>query len=120
KSMKTDIIPTKVRFTGEQKTLDLKAICGFSALGFFLDEDRYYKEQKALKPATDYTLDSQNTIISQKEYFKWYYARKERSLTQITEEFAELFETILTEQSENKKVILPLSGGLDSRTQACG
>lgn len=120
KETKNNIIPSKITFTGEQKTLDLKAICVFSALGFFLDDDSYFVEQKALKPATNYTFDNQNNIISQEEYFKWYYNPKERSLKNITEEFATLFEQILKEQSENKKVILALSGGLDSRTQACG
>ncbi|MGC1204094.1 MAG: asparagine synthase-related protein, partial [Flavobacteriaceae bacterium] len=33
-------------------------------------------------------------------------------------EFTELFEGIINKQAENKQVILPLSGGLDSRTQA--
>ncbi|WP_432671695.1 asparagine synthase-related protein [Flavobacterium sp. SM2513] len=120
KEVKIPIIPSRVTFSGEQKTLDLKAICTFSALGFFLDEDSYFLEQKALKPATIYHLDPLNKIIAEKEYFKWNYNPKERSLQQITEEFATLFEQILKEQSENKKVILPLSGGLDSRTQACG
>jgi len=34
------------------------------------------------------------------------------------EEFSSLFEQIIGEQTKGKKVILPLSGGLDSRTQA--
>lgn len=120
KEIKNPIIPSHVTFLGERKTLDLQAICVFSALGFFLDEDSYYVEQKALKPATIYSLDEQNKITSEKEYFKWYYAPEERSLGQITEEFSTLFEQILKEQSAGKKVILPLSGGLDSRSQACG
>ena len=33
-------------------------------------------------------------------------------------QFSDLFETIIKEQTAGKKVILPLSGGLDSRTQA--
>lgn len=117
--IKTPIIPSKTTFVGEQKTLDYKAICVFSALGFFLDEDTYFVEQKALRPATEYQIEN-DKIISEKSYFKWNYNPKERSLNQITEEFAHLFEQILKEQSEGKKVILPLSGGLDSRTQACG
>lgn len=120
KEIKTDIIPSKVTFTGEQKTLDLKAICIFAATGFFLDDDTYFTEQKALKPATKYTFDSGNNILSREEYFKWHYNPKERSLKHVTEDFAHLFEQILFEQSENKEVILPLSGGLDSRSLACG
>ena len=120
RTVKTDIIPSKPIFIGAQKILDLKAICVFSALGFFLDDDTYFVEQKALKPATNYIFDEQNKIVSNEEYFRWNYNPKERSLKNITDEFASLFEQILTEQTQNKKVILPLSGGLDSRTQACG
>lgn len=120
KEIKTPIIPSKVTFSGEPKTLDLKAICVFSALGFFLDEDSYFVEQKALQPATLYRLDAQSKVQSKQSYFKWHHTPKERSLRSLTEEFANLFEQILKEQSENKRVILPLSGGLDSRSQACG
>ena len=114
------IIPSKITFTGAQKTIDLKAICVFSALGFFLEDDSYFVEQKALQPATIYKLDDKNAIQSKETYFQWHHTPKERSLKILTEEFASLFEQILKEQSDNKKVILPLSGGLDSRSQACG
>ena len=118
-TLKTPIIPIKTTFIGEPKTLDYKAICVFTALGFFLEEDTYFVEQKALQPATEYQLEN-NRVVSQKPYFKWYYQPVERSLQQITKEFATLFEQILTEQAAGQRVILPLSGGLDSRTQACG
>src|SRR5690606_37151697 len=101
KEIKTPIIPSKVTFSGEPKTLDLKAICVFSALGFFLDDDSYFLEQKALQPATLYRLDAQNNIQSKHSYFKWHHTPEERSLKILTEEFAALFEQILKEQSEN-------------------
>lgn len=113
----TPVIPVHQTFIGDKKTLDLRAICVFAATGFFLDQDSYYTEQKVLKPATDYILNG-DLIESEASYFKWHYSPVERSLNKITEEFAALFESIIQEQVENKKVILPLSGGLDSRTQA--
>ena len=116
-SIKTNIIPSKSTFVGESKTLDLKAICVFVATGFFLDDDTFYIDQKALKPAHEYVLDN-DKILSKKTYFKWHYNPIERSFDQIVDEFAELFETIILEQVGDKNVILPLSGGLDSRTQA--
>src|SRR5690606_18587038 len=51
-------------------------------------------------------------------YFQWHYNPIERPLPQIVQEFAQLFEQIVDEQTTNQNVILPLSGGLDSRTQA--
>lgn len=118
-TFKTPIIPLKQTFIGEAKTLDLEAICVFAATGFFLDQDTYYKEQKVLKPACHYEFDADfKTIRSETPYFNWHYTPKERPFEQIVEEFATLFETIIQEQSQGKQVILPLSGGLDSRTQA--
>jgi asparagine synthetase B (glutamine-hydrolysing) len=116
-NFKNPIIPHKPTFFGEQKTLNHKAICVFAATGFFLDKDTYFNEQKVLQPATEFEIDT-NKIVSQKPYFKWHYNPVERPLKQIVEEFANLFETIIKEQVGNKTVILPLSGGLDSRTQA--
>ena len=114
---KTPIIPIKPTFIGEQRTLDHEAICVFAATGFFLDEDTYYKEQKVIKPATEYTIDN-GQLITENTYFKWNYNPITRSLEQIVAEFADLFENIVKEQVGERKTILPLSGGLDSRTQA--
>ncbi len=114
---KNPIIATKTTFIGEKKTLNYEAICVFAATGFFLDQDTYFKEQKALKPAHEYEMEG-NTILSERPYFKWHYAPIERPLTRVVKEFADLFETIIKEQVGDKKVILPISGGLDSRTQA--
>lgn len=115
----TDIIPKHNIFLGQGKTLDLEAICVFVAVGFFLEQDTYYKEQKVLKPATTYKIDPDTqSIIEAKPYFKWHYTPNDRPFETIVNEFAELFETIVKEQAVRGKVILPLSGGLDSRTQA--
>lgn len=115
--IQTDIIPKRAQFVGETLHLDYKAICVFSALGFFLDDDTYFTEQKVLQPASNFILNT-NKIISQETYFNWHYNPKERSFNEIVDEFSHLFERIVTEQVQDKKVILPLSGGLDSRTQA--
>jgi len=115
----TDIIPQKQQFVGMPKALNYEAICVFAATGFFLDSDTYYKGLEVLKPASHYTLDNTSKkILSRTPYFKWHYTPKERPFKQIVAEFGELFETIIAEQVGAKKVILPLSGGLDSRTQA--
>lgn len=97
--------------------LDYKAICEFIACGFFIDDATFYRNIKTLKPATQYTITNER-IVAQKTTFKWHYAPLERPFAEIVNEFAQLFETIIREQVQDKKVILPLSGGLDSRTQA--
>lgn len=115
--IKTNIIPTQPIFIGEKNNLDYKAICVYTALGFFIEDDTFFETQKALLPAHDYVLD-ENKIVSKEPYFKWNYNPKERSFDKVVDEFSHLFETIIEDQVRDKKVILPLSGGLDSRTQA--
>lgn len=116
-NIKTNIIPTRPIFIGEKTNLDYKAICVYTALGFFLEDDTFFEAQKALLPAHDYVLD-ENRIVSKETYFKWNYNPIERSFDKVVDEFSQLFETIIEDQVQDKKVILPLSGGLDSRTQA--
>ena len=108
------IIPTKQIFLdySSNKVLDYKAICCFAATGFFLDNDTYYTNQKVLRPATEY-IDGQ-----ERPYFKWHYSPRDISFSQAVDEFADLFERIGRKQVEGKRVILPLSGGLDSRSLA--
>jgi len=120
KKLRTKIIPERQIFykNGNDSGMDYKAICVFAAIGFFLGKDTYYKDTEALQPATDYTTDENDRIASSEVYWKWHYTPRQISLKQATEEFAHLFDKLNFENLKGKKVILPLSGGLDSRTQA--
>ncbi len=99
------------------KELDLKAICTFAACGFFLDDDTHFIGVKALKPATEYQLNG-DIITQKRKYFSWYNEPRNISLAEATKEFAEVFQQTVDRLSLNKEVILPLSGGLDSRSLA--
>jgi rhodanese-related sulfurtransferase len=115
--LRTPIIPCKSVFSGNTTGLDYKAVAIFAAIGFFLDQDTYYEEQKVLKPGRNYHL-SENTIVDKGPYFYWTHNPVNRNFSDVVDEFQALFESIIKEQSQGKRVILPLSGGLDSRTQA--
>ena len=116
----TPIIPIRQTFANIEgiKELHLEAICVFAAIGFFLDEDTYWKDQKVLKSASNHTFDNQRNLVSSEPWFQWHYSPRDISFKEALEEFTILFETIVREQTQGKRVILPLSGGLDSRTQA--
>lgn len=118
--IKTAIIPVQPTFAKvkEAHELDYNAICIFAATGFFLDQDTYWKDEKVLRPGHITTLDDEGYIIESTPWFKWHYSPRDIDLSQATTEFTSLFETIVKEQTQGKQVILPLSGGLDSRSQA--
>ena len=120
KTITTNIIPTSPTYVEIEapKELDLKAICVFAAIGFFLDTDTYWKNKKALSPASIHTFDAAHKLIDSKPWFQWHYTPRDITFNEALEEFGNLFEQIMEEQTRDKQVILPLSGGLDSRTQA--
>ncbi|MBN8575715.1 MAG: hypothetical protein J0L66_02190 [Cytophagales bacterium] len=114
------IVPSVVSYysiPGEQK-LDYPAICCFAALGFFLDDDTYFTNRKAFRPATEYKFGTEGEVISRQKYFNWHYTPRSISFEKAQSEFSELLESIVENETANKRIVLPISGGLDSRTLA--
>lgn len=118
--MKTPIIPIQSPFAKvkSKKEFNKEAICVFMATGFFLDQDTFWKDDLVLRPACNHKIDDNNYLLESIPWFNWHYSPRDISFDQALIEFTELFHTIIEEQVGDKKVILPLSGGLDSRTQA--
>lgn len=118
--IKTPIIPFKQTFAKVHKRheLNLEAICVFAATGFFLDQDTYWKDQVVLPPASNCEIDENGFLIGVTPWFKWHNTPRDITFEQALEEFSTLFKEIVSEQVKDNPVILPLSGGLDSRTQA--
>lgn len=120
KTITTPIIPSVVQYytlPGEV-ALDFKAICCFAAIGFFLENETFFANKRALKPATTYRFDDGGQLVSEQKFFSWQYNPRDISFKQALSEFTDLFETIVNSQTSGQRVILPISGGLDSRTLA--
>ncbi|TCK68830.1 asparagine synthase [Winogradskyella wandonensis] len=120
KTIKTPILPIQktIAKSNGLHELDLEAICLFVAFGFFFDTDTYWKDEVVLAPGTLNKLDENNRLISSEKWFDWHYTPRDISFNEALQEFTTLFEIIVQEQTQGKHVILPISGGLDSRTQA--
>lgn len=120
KVVKTDIIPKHQTFAKLNKPheINYEALCVFAATGFFLDTDCYYKDEVCLRPASLNTIDDNGFLIKSEPWFTWHYTPSNQSFEDVLNAFSNLFETIVDEQVTHKDVILALSGGLDSRTQA--
>ncbi|MDT0295736.1 asparagine synthase-related protein [Mesonia ostreae] len=117
----TPIIPVRQRIAIRPNTaheIDKKALCIYAATGFFLGEDSFYQDEQVLQPGRQYTLNEKRHITASKVNFEWHYSPRNISFQTAVDEFTELYEQIVKEQTGNKRVLLPLSGGLDSRSQA--
>lgn len=110
------IIPREV-WSSYSGTLDLEEIFVFDACGFFLGNASYYKELKAIPPASKY--DEADGVISNiQPYFKWNYQPRDISLQQATKEFTEIFYRGFKKVVTSEKVKLSLSVGLESCSNA--
>ena len=98
------IIPIELFNGVHNSALNKEAIAFFTAAGFFPENDTYWKNAKW----DELDFDKQ----------PWKYAPKKVSFDDAVDEFAALFHQIVDEQTQEGKVILALSGGLDSRTLA--
>jgi hypothetical protein len=111
--LKNTIIPSIQYRFGSSDSLDFSSICEFISLGYFIGDKTYFKELKQALPATNFEVDG-NQIIKSQEYFKWHYSPSERSFDELYDEFVSILEGSVGKAGEN--VIIPISGGLDSRT----
>lgn len=120
KTITTPIIPLEQIFAKVEKAheLNYEAICVFAATGFFLDQDTYWKDEVVLKPGSTYDFDADGMVSHRKTNFSWYHQPRAISFQTALDEFTDLFESIVKEQTGSRNVLLPLSGGLDSRSQA--
>lgn len=118
--IQTDILPPNQQYAKIKSPheLDLEAICVFVATGFFMGADSYWKDEVCLLPGHNHSLDAAGFLIDSKPWFEWHYSPREFSFEAILDEYIQLLTTITKEQVGERPVILPLSGGLDSRSQA--
>ncbi len=87
------------------KNLDFCSIAEWFAIGFFLQKKSFYKNDSV--PFLEFGPD-----------IKWHYSPKNITFNDALDQYSILFNDIINKKSKGKKIILPISGGLDSRTIA--
>ncbi len=87
------------------KNLDFCSIAEWFAIGFFLEKKSFYKNDSV--PFLEFGPD-----------IKWHYSPKNITFNDALDQYSILFNDIINKKSKGKKIILPISGGLDSRTIA--
>lgn len=117
-SLRTAIIPTKPEYylLSARYEWDLPNICIWAATGFFFSDNTFFKNIKAYKPATKYERDSAGVPVAASPWFTWHYTPRSLSLNDAVDEFTVILESHAQLELTSKKILIPLSGGLDSRT----
>lgn len=100
------------------KTLDWEAISGFFAMGFFPEDTTYLKTVKIFKPAACYSFNENLEMVEYRRYWNWTHIPTTESLADNIDRLHQVLKDSLSYPLENKRVAIPISGGLDSRTLA--
>lgn len=120
KTVKTAILPVRQQFAALEAPHELhrEALCIFAATGFFMDGDTHWKDKVCLAPAHTHHIDAEGILRKSTPWFEWHYSPNTLTFDQTLEAYTALLTQIIKEQAGDTPVILPLSGGLDSRSQA--
>ncbi|MCK9246556.1 MAG: hypothetical protein M0P11_06335 [Anaerolineaceae bacterium] len=106
-----------VAHTAGREFLDFQAMAEFFHFGFFLNDSTYWQEVRLMPGATHTIIDGTGQILSQSAYWHWHYQPVQGFTTnEAIDQFQGLFREVLCSQVKNKRIALPLSGGLDSRS----
>ncbi len=97
--------------------LDWVGITGFCGFGFYPADRTMYEDVRILRPATCTVFDVTGAVISQSRYWDWSFDPVTgRSDDDLVDEFADIWGRTIKVQLGEQDVVVPISGGLDSRT----
>ncbi len=97
--------------------LDWEGLAGFFRMGFFPGTTTYLKGVRILPMASRIVLDGGGTIQSRQRYWQWEHAPRPRaSYGTAVAEWADVFHQVMDENTDEGRIGLPISGGLDSRS----
>jgi hypothetical protein len=107
-----------VAAAASRKELNFTALGGFFTFGFFLGDSTYWQDLRIIKPATHLVLDERGQVLNVYQNWHWAHTPNEHEFGYDDAHlaFGKRFDAVLSEQAGGKKIALPLSGGLDSRS----
>ncbi len=98
-------------------TLDLHAMAMFASLNFFFEDDTYLANVKTLKPAHRYLVRPGNAPEVSTRW-RWYKEEHLCTPSEALRAFAEVLDGAVSRGCKNKKNLLSISSGIDSRNLA--
>lgn len=101
------------------RVLDWKAIASFCAFGFFIEDWTYFTDTRILLPHSIYCIGDQGELRERRSYWDWHHrVEVKRSYDDTVAEYDRLLRQASARCAAHGRIILPISGGLDSRSLA--
>jgi hypothetical protein len=105
--------------TASAQALDWPAIASFFACGFFMDDQTYFTDVQALLPSSIYSVSEQGELRERRRYWAFHHTPDaKRTYDETVTVYDHLLRQAVRRASAHGRVIVPLSGGLDSRSLA--
>ena len=99
------------------RQLDWEGLTGFFSFGFFPEDRTYFTDVRILEPASHYVFGRDGRLLQKERYWQWWHQPdSRRSYDDTVAEFSHHLKAVLSSQTQNGRVAIPISGGLDSRS----
>lgn len=97
--------------------VDWAAIAGFCAFGFYPADRTWREDLRLVRPATWLVLDERGHGVDERVTWRWDHdPDRSVGIDEAADAFAEVWSRTLRRWLAGREVVVPLSGGLDSRT----
>lgn len=102
---------------GSTQRPDWVGLTGFCGFGFYPGDRTPWTDVAILRPATWTVFDEHGDVVSSRRTWDWWFDPDPvRGDDDLLDEFHEIWSRTVRSQIGERRVVVPLSGGLDSRT----
>ena len=99
------------------RDLDWVGITGFCGFGFYPGDRTMFDDVRILRPATHSVFDDRGRLLSESRYWDWSHDPDHTPTDDdLVDEFHAVWTRTIRRQLRGTRSVVPLSGGLDSRT----
>jgi len=100
-----------------RRELDRLGLAGFARLGMFLGDHTWVEGVRAVRPATHHVMGPDGSNAAEERYWQWWHQpRPDRPTNDTLAAFDDALSAIVDDHARRGRLVVPLSGGLDSRT----